>query len=299
MAEQIKTGEVSIEAGAVKHAAVAVDHKDYISERFPDELELVGENEEFERMPILQRYQHVFLMICFFTLVLTGMPLILRDSSAVRWLFALEGAFPIRSVLHRAAGIGLMIVSVVQLVYITFNDRGNRDFRAILPTPKDAFDAVHTFMHNLGLMHYFKRRGYFPEIFKKYPWISFEEHPLYGRYNFIEKFEYLALMWGNIVMIATGLMMWFIEASLALFPMWVLDVIRVVHGFEALLAMLAIVIWHMYNVHLNPEVFPMSKIWLSGNITRKEFRTHHPLEYERMLLERRQAKLEKEGKAEK
>lgn len=261
--------------------------KDPIREKFPDELELVEEHEEFERMPVLQRIQHIFLMVCFFTLVLTGLPLIFRDNSIVRALFGIEGGFAVRSILHRVAGVGLIIVSVFQLFYIVFNPRGNKDFRAIIPGPRDAFDAIHTFMHNLGLMAYFKRKGYFPEVFEKFPWFSFEEPPRFGRYNFIEKFEYVALAWGNIVMIATGLMMWFIEASLAIFPKWVLDVVRVVHGFEALLALLAIVIWHMYNVHLNPEVFPMSKIWLTGKISREELKRHHPLEYEEILLARR------------
>lgn len=263
------------------------EKKDYIGLKFPDELELAGENEQFERMPLLQRIQHIFLMTCFFTLVLTGLPILLHNNSFVQSIFDFEGGFALRGLLHRAAGIGLMIVSAVQLTYIIFTKDGRRDFFAIIPGPKDAFDAVHTFMHNLGSMSYFKKKGYFPELFKKYPWISFEDEPLFGKYNFIEKFEYFALLWGNLIMIMTGLMMWYIEISLTIFPKWILDVVRVVHGFEALLALLSIVIWHMYNVHLNPEVFPMSRIWLTGKISRRELKKHHPMQYEQILLERR------------
>jgi len=61
-----------------------------------------------------------------------------------------------------------------------------------------------------------------------------------------------------------------------------------VHGFEAILAFLAIIIWHMYNVHLNPEVFPMSKIWITGKTSKHYLMEHHPLEYEEMLAERRE-----------
>lgn len=264
--------------------------RDPIRERFPDELELVGENEEFERMPLVQRIQHLVLMICFFTLVATGLPLIFRDNALVKALFNIEGGFEVRSITHRIAGVGLILVSIFQVFYVLFDKRGRSDFLAILPRPKDAFDAIHTFMHNLGLMAYFKKKGYFAEWFERYPWLSFEEPPRFGRYSFVEKFEYLALIWGNAVMIATGLMMWFVEVSLAIFPKWVLDVVRVIHGFEALLALLSIVIWHMYNVHLNPDVFPMSKVWLTGKISREHFRAHHPLEYEEMLLERRKQK---------
>lgn len=278
--------------GGLKTEEKVVDPhlRDPIREKFPDEMELVGEKEEFERMPLAQRIQHLVLMICFFTLVATGLPLIFRDNALVKALFNIEGGFEVRSITHRIAGVGLILVSVFQVFYIIFDKRGRSDFLAILPRPKDAFDALHTFMHNLGLMAYFRKKGYFAEWFERYPWLSFEEPPRFGRYSFVEKFEYLALIWGNAVMIATGLMMWFVEVSLAIFPKWVLDVVRVVHGFEALLALLSIVIWHMYNVHLNPDVFPMSKVWLTGKISREHFRAHHPLEYEEMLLERRRRK---------
>lgn len=73
-----------------------------------------------------------------------------------------------------------------------------------------------------------------------------------------------------------------------MFPFWVLGIIRIVHGFEAILAFLAIIIWHMYNVHLNPEVFPMSKVWINGKLSKNEMMEHHPLEYEEILRERRE-----------
>jgi len=68
-----------------------------------------------------------------------------------------------------------------------------------------------------------------------------------------------------------------------LFPKWALEMSRVIHGYEAILAFLAIVIWHFYNVHLNPEVFPMSRVWIHGRITLEDLKAHHPLEYEGMI----------------
>ena len=70
-------------------------------------------------------------------------------------------------------------------------------------------------------------------------------------------------------------------------PKWVMDIALIVHSWEAILAFLAIIIWHMYNVHLNPSVFPMSKVWLTGKISLHEFRENHPLEYELHLEEQR------------
>ena len=93
------------------------------------------------------------------------------------------------------------------------------------------------------------------------------------------------MAWGSFVMIFSGFFMWNVELSLRLFPLWVHDIFVIVHGYEAMLAFLAVIIWHMYNVHLNPEVFPMSKVWLNGKITGHELRTLHPLEYRKIVAE--------------
>ncbi len=232
-----------------------------------DDDELIPDDEEFVRMTLAQRIQHVVLFTSFFTLVLTGLPLVFPNAGLIHKLFFFPNSFWLRGVIHRVAGVTLISVGFIQIVYVILSPHGNRDFHKLLPTPQDALDALNLFLSNLGLR---------------------DERPKFGKFNFIEKFEYWALSWGIFVMAATGLMLWFNEAAIALFPIWVLDIVRIVHGFEAILAFLAIIIWHMYNVHLNPEVFPMSKIWLTGKISKKELIEHHPLEYEEILRERRE-----------
>jgi len=107
--------------------------------------------------------------------------------------------------------------------------------------------------------------------------------PRFGRYNFIEKFEYLAVGWGSVIMIGTGVLLWAPHVSLMFLPKWVMDIAFAVHSWEAILAFLAIIVWHMYNVHVNPAVFPMSRVWLTGRISLHELRENHPLEYERLI----------------
>jgi len=232
-----------------------------------DEDELIPDDEEFVRLTLAQRIQHVILFTSFFTLVLTGLPLVFPNASLLHELFFFPNSFWVRGIIHRVAGVTLIGIGFFQIVYVIMSPHGNRDFHKLLPTPQDAWDSVNLFLSNLGLR---------------------EERPRFDKFNFIEKFEYWALSWGIFVMALTGLMLWFKEAAIALFPIWVLDIVRIVHGFEAILAFLAIIIWHMYNVHLNPEVFPMSKVWLTGRISKKELMEHHPLEYEEILRERRE-----------
>ncbi|MEA1996543.1 MAG: hypothetical protein U9N45_02850, partial [Gemmatimonadota bacterium] len=110
-----------------------------------------------------------------------------------------------------------------------------------------------------------------------------EETPRFSRFDYIEKFEYFSVVWGCVIMIITGAALWFPEKATLLFPLWVLEILRVIHGYEAVLAGLAIIIWHMYHANLKPSVFPMSKVWLNGLITLEELHENHPLEFESLL----------------
>jgi cytochrome b subunit of formate dehydrogenase len=145
---------------------------------------------------------------------------------------------------------------------------------------KDIDDAFEVLMHNLGLTGWLYRKGILANFFRQHPCWLFKEPPKYGRYSFIEKFEYLAVVWGSFVMIVTGFFMWQVELAMRLFPKYIFDVFVAIHSYEAILAFLAIIVWHMYNVHFAPAVFPMSRVFLTGKISRKQMMEEHPLEYE-------------------
>ena len=216
----------------------------------------------YERLTLLQRVQHIVLFVSFFILIATGFPLLFPNSEIVRHFFFFEGAFELRGALHRLAAVALILDTAFHIFYVLFFRRGNQDLRQMVLNLDDFFDPFRVVLYNLG-----KRK----------------EMPKYERFNFIEKFEYYAVVWGTGVMIVTGLALWFPVEATILMPRWVLDIIRVIHGFEAILAFLAIIIWHMYNVHLNPEVFPMSRIWIDGLQSMEEFKHHHGKEYDKMM----------------
>jgi formate dehydrogenase subunit gamma len=250
----------------------------------------IRDDEEFVRMTLAERLQHGVLISCFVLLVVTGLPLLTNPVSDTKGLFIFDWGFRLRGVLHRMAGLGLIGVSLFHLYYISCTRRGREIFFALLPRLKDATDALQAFGHNLGFTQWLYKKGILENFFDRHPFWLFAEPPLYGRYNFIEKFEYLALIWGNFVMIFTGFFLWTTNLSLRLFPLWIYDIFKIVHGYEAILAFLAIIVWHLYNVHLSSGVFPMSKVWLTGKISGRELREHHFLEYQSILEKRRQQK---------
>jgi len=109
------------------------------------------------------------------------------------------------------------------------------------------------------------------------------------RFSYVEKAEYWALIWGTVVMTLTGFVLWFENQALRAMPKWLLDLATLIHYYEAWLAFLAIVVWHLYMVIVNPDVYPMNWTWLTGRISEEHLRHEHPLEWERLTAAERRA----------
>lgn len=214
------------------------------------------------RMSLNERIQHITLVVSFFTLVITGFMLRFPDAWWVRHIrdFS-EYAFEIRSLLHRIAAVIMVAVSVYHIFYLTFNERGKRLLKDMLPKFSDVTDAIGVMKYNLGIS---------------------SVKPKLDRFSYIEKAEYWALVWGTIVMTATGFILWFDNTFMGLLSKLGWDVARTIHYYEAWLAFLAIIVWHFYFVVFNPDVYPMNLAWFKGTITEEEMAHEHPKELERI-----------------
>ena len=113
--------------------------------------------------------------------------------------------------------------------------------------------------------------------------------PQFERYAYWEKFDYWAVFWGMIVIGFSGYAMWFAPFFAHFLPGWALNAVLVIHGEEALLAILFIFSIHFVNTHLRPDSFPMDMVIFTGKETEEEFRKKRTLEYERLAA---QGKLE-------
>ncbi len=217
---------------------------------------------EFERFGMNFRTQHIVLMVSCLILIITGLPLKFHEARISQLFFDLIGGVQMSTLIHRIGAVGLMAVGGYHLLYLLLFREGRRNFLALLPGPKDITDF-------LKMLHYFLGRT--------------DEKPRFGRFSYIEKFDYWAVYWGMVIMIGSGLILWFLETSLRFMPKFAADIAREAHSDEGLLATLAIIIWHFYNVHLNPENFPMNWTFWTGTLTEEEMRHHHPLEYEEVV----------------
>jgi cytochrome b subunit of formate dehydrogenase len=189
------------------------------------------------------RVQHHVLVVLFVLLAYTG--LVHKFPDAVwSWPFHVmpSGSY-VRGMLHRVCGWAFTVFFLIHLVGLIGTRGGRTQLKALWPVWTDATDALALFAHNIGLR---------------------KTAPPPRRWNYAEKAEYWALVWGSVVMIVTGTMLIFTEVVLRLLPKVWHDVAQVVHYYEALLAILAILVWHFYWVILDPHEYPMNPSWLIG-----------------------------------
>jgi cytochrome b subunit of formate dehydrogenase len=211
------------------------------------------------RMTTNQRWQHLILLSSFIILVITGFALKFPDT----WFAHVLGMGEHwRGLIHRVAGVILIGAGIYHVVYLAKAREGRRLIRDLAPGPKDAFDAIYTMMYYLGLR---------------------SEKPKFGRFNYAEKAEYWALVWGTALMGLTGIMIWakvWVGDTLA---RWWVDIATAVHFYEAILATLAILVWHFYQVFFDPDVYPMNWAWWDGKMPVEHYRHEHELDVEGLL----------------
>jgi cytochrome b subunit of formate dehydrogenase len=231
-------------------------------------LHRIGQPRILFRMTRGQRVQHIMLLSSFFTLVLTGFALRYPSS----WLGTLFINEAVRSIVHRVAGVVLIAVSLFHLWYVVKNPDGRRLVKDMLPDWKDVTDVRDAFRYYLGYS---------------------DQRPLFRRFTYAEKAEYWALVWGMFVMANTGLMAWFKVGVGGRVPGWWIDVAITIHWYEAVLATLAIIVWHLYGVIFDPDAYPMNWAWYDGKMSVESYEHEHPLDL--LAIERAQGSEEEEA----
>ena len=196
------------------------------------------------RLTRVMRAQHILLILTFVILTYTGFVHKFPDAWWSWPFHAIPDGSHIRGLLHRIAGWLFTGVFALHLVLLFGTARGRAYLKHLAPAMHDAKDVGSFMKLNLG----------------------FSKEPLPARrFNYIEKAEYWALVWGSLVMIITGVMLIFTEAVLHFLPKVWLDLAQVIHLYEAVLATLAIIVWHFYWVIFDPAEYPFNTAWIIGN----------------------------------
>jgi cytochrome b subunit of formate dehydrogenase/mono/diheme cytochrome c family protein len=207
----------------------------------------------FVRFTLLQRLQHIIFLISFSTLGFTGLPQKYPLSPISIGIFNLLGGVEVVRQIHHTSAIVMMIVSLVHVLEILYHLLVMRAPISMIPWINDLIHVYDDVMYYLGRR---KHKAY------------------YGRYSYAEKAEYLALIWGTVVMGLTGFMMWNPISTVRFLPGEAIPAAKAAHGGEAVLAVLAIIIWHFYHVHIKT----LNKSMFTGKLSREEMEHEHPAE---------------------
>jgi cytochrome b subunit of formate dehydrogenase len=196
-----------------------------------------------------ERIQHALLAISFIVLAWTGFALKYPDQWWARPLLLWESARSTRGIVHRCASVVFMSAALAHVLSLLLSRSLRQHWLALWPRLQDLREAVGNFLYNVGLH---------------------KQNPGRSSHSYVEKAEYWALVWGSVVMVITGLLLWADTLTLKWLPKVVLDIATSIHFYEAVLASLAILVWHFYFVVFDPDVYPMDTAWLNGRSPRKE-----------------------------
>jgi cytochrome b subunit of formate dehydrogenase len=210
----------------------------------------------------LERVEHFAVMSLFAVLALTGFPQKFYDHRWAQVLTGWLGGVDTARFFHRAAGIAFGVLLVVHIARLVSSVVRGTTALSMVPARQDFRDAVQTIKYYLRLT---------------------DTPAKFDRFDYRQKFEYWGLILGSFIVVGTGLALLFpIEAALLL-PGQIIPAAYVAHSQEGLMAFLVVIVWHIYNAHLSPDVFPFDTSIFTGEISVERMHHEHPLELERLV----------------
>jgi cytochrome b subunit of formate dehydrogenase len=222
----------------------------------------VPEPEEFLRFTLGQRLEHWVLVFTFFVLVATGLPQKFHNAEVSTWIIETLGGIDNARLFHRIFATLFIFESSYHLGAIVASVVQRRFTPSMVPTPRDFRDAFDWLRYSVGLT---------------------SQRPQFDRYDYRQIFEYWGIVFGAIIMVATGLILWFPTYATRFLPGEIVAAAKEMHSGEALLAFLIIVMWHFYSVVFSPNVFPLDSTMINGKISRERMIEEHLREYARLM----------------
>jgi cytochrome b subunit of formate dehydrogenase len=221
------------------------------------------------RFTPLNRVNHALIIITFFGLTLTGIPLLFSDQEWAKRLAWMVGGVYAAGIWHRTFAVMLIGNFLLHFYGLARSARQHKGsiIRTWLRGPNSMMPRRKDFTDCLGMFRWFLRGG---------------KKPAFDRWTYWEKFDYWAEIGGTMIIGGSGLMLWFPTLFSRFLPGWVFNVAMIVHGYEALLAMGFIFTIHFFNAHLRLEKFPVDDVIFTGQLPEEELKHERGEEYARL-----------------
>jgi len=208
--------------------------------------------------------QHFLLLVSFIVLAVTGFALKFPDNFISHGLLELGMTEEVRRIIHRVSAFLMMGLGLYHIAYLFWTPRGRDVLVSLLPRLEDIKTASQSILYYLRLT---------------------DKHPEYDKYDYAEKAEYWALIWGTLIMGITGIFLMYPTWVGDWAPVWFVRVCEIIHFYEAILATLAIIVWHWFFVIFRPSAYPMSFAWVDGKMTLHNYSHHHKANLRTVFLE--------------
>jgi cytochrome b subunit of formate dehydrogenase len=218
------------------------------------------------RFNLRQRLEHITVMSLFIVLSLTGLPQKFYQAGWAETMILWMGGIDRIRWIHRAAGLAFTLLTFTHLTTAIGLVITGRSSLSLVPTRQDFTDAIVTLRYYLGMS---------------------DLKAKFGRFDYRQKFEYWGLVLGAVIVIVTGLTLYFPLFVARFLPGDLIPAAKLAHGNEALMAFLVVIVWHIYNAHLSPDVFPFDTAIFTGKVTRERMEHEHPLEWAEIEEKRR------------
>lgn len=225
---------------------------------------MTKDQEYIRRFSNFRIFEHQANAIAFTVLVVTGLSQKYYDSSWAGWIIINLGGIDNARLVHRLSGLFFALLTILHITLGCYGLIFKKWTPSMIINKKDFTDAIDNLKYYFGIT---------------------ETPARCDRYDYKQKFEYWGVVIGGLLMVATGITLWFpttIFRLLPVLPGQIIPAAKAAHSNEALLAFLVIVVWHIYNSVFSPEVFPLDTSIFTGKISAERMMHEHPIEYERI-----------------
>lgn len=230
--------------------------------RSPEIIRLPNGQVMVKRFSLPRRFEHILAIVTFVALIVTGFPQKFDTSGFGHWVLGLFGGLDNARYVHRAFGVVFCLHAVTHLLVVVLGALRGTMRMSLLPVTQDLRDAWQ------NLRYYMGYRAHGPKL---------------PKFDYRQKFEYIGLVLGGLVMVASGLVLMYPMLLAQFLPASLIPAAQVAHSNEAMLAFLVLVIWHIYGAVLSPEVFPIDRSIITGYVSAEELEEHHAQEYDRLF----------------
>jgi|Deesub1362A_J573_1020465.scaffolds.fasta_scaffold00199_6 formate dehydrogenase gamma subunit len=216
---------------------------------------------KIRRFSIFRIIEHWAVMLTFGVLVVTGLSQKFYSLDVSQWLIFKMGGIDYARLVHRFTGIVFLLITSIHIIIGIIGVAFKKWHPSMIISKKDFTDAIHNIKYYLGI----------------------ESRPaICDRYNYKQKFEYWGILIGGLLMIVTGIILWFPTFITRFLPGEIIPAAKVMHTNQALVIFLIIAVWHIYNSIFSPDVSPLDTSIFTGYISKERMLTEHPIELARL-----------------